>query len=307
MFVTTASIAGCSWSDEAEPTTFLAPPPEIDLAYGPVAGCEGPDAECGGSQDVDIYRSDEPGPNPVLIWIHGGGFVTGDKAGVDDDFQPVLDAGWDIVSANYRLTLDDGTDGFPTGLQDLNRLVRWVKANAAAQDWDPAVVAAAGHSAGGNLAGMLAATAEDPTLQPTDLPPELAVQDPSIVAAVAAAPVSDLATYAAVGDADSVVRDYTNCRAPDCTEAFAAGSVQRHVDADTPPILSVHGVEDPLAPPSVGVLLGAAFDDAGIADRFQMIVIDDGPEEFRGHNLDFSRFMDDAVELLEAARDRAGS
>lgn len=304
----TLAFTGCSWPwSESGPPPTLPPPPETDVAYGPVAGCDGPDGDCGGSQQLDIYRSDRPGPNPVLLWIHGGGFVAGDKAGVDETLDAVLDAGWDVVSANYRLTLDDGTDAFPAGLLDLNRAVRWIRANAAAQDWDPATVAAAGHSAGGNLAGMLATTAEDPALQPPDLPPELAAQDPSVVAAIAIAPVADLATFAANDGWDEIVRDYTRCRERDCTDAFTAGSVQTHVDADAAPMLSVHGVLDGLAPPSVGEAVGVAYDAAGIGDRFQLIVIDDGPEEFRGHNLDFRRFMDDAVELLEGARQRAAS
>lgn len=307
LLATAALAGGCSWpwSDDGPPPT-LPPPAEVDIPYGPVPGCEGSDVTCGGSQLLDIYRSPEAGPNPVLVWVHGGGFVAGDKEGVEESLQPVLDAEWDIVSINYRLTGGDGSNGFPAGLHDVNRAVRWVKANAAEQDWDPDSVAAMGRSAGGNLVGMVAATADDPSLQPDDLPAELAEVDPSVVAVIAVVPVADLATFAADGDWDQVVRDYTGCRAQDCTTAFDAASTPTHVDEAMPPMLAAHGEDDPIAPPSVGELVGQAYDDAGIGDRYELIVVDDGPEDERGHNLPLERIVDDVVELLNGVRGGQG-
>ncbi len=297
-------VAGCGLFDDPDaPPPTLPAPPEVDIPYGPVPGCEGVDADCGGSQQLDIYRSDAPGPNPVLMWIHGGGFVAGDKAGVEERLQPVLDAGWDIVSVNYRLARADSTNSFPDGLHDVNRAVRWVKANAADQGWAPDTVAAMGSSAGGNLVGLLASTADDPSLQPSDLPADLAAQDPSIVAAITLSAVSDLATFGAAPTWTEVVRDYTDCHSDDCSAPLTAGSVAPHVDARSAPMLAVHGIDDTIAPPAVGRQLEAAYDAAGIGDRFELIVIDDGPARYRGHNLDLRRIMDDVVALLDRVRD----
>jgi acetyl esterase/lipase len=236
----------------------------------------------------------------VALWIHGGGFVGGDKGtGVNEYFQALLDDGWDIVAVNYRLSTQQGANRWPVPLQDVKRAVRWVKANAPQQDWDPQRVAAIGHSAGGNLAGMLATTANVPALEPPDLPAELQQVDSSVVAAVGLHAVSDLALYAESYFGETV-QTYLGCT--DCPEAVAVGSVQTHVDAESAPYLAIHGVNDGIAAPEQGEKAAAAYEAAGVGDRFELIVVDDGPEKFRGHEPDVKRF---ATRILDFINDGA--
>ena len=204
---------GCGLFDDPDaPPPTLPPPPETDVAYGPAAGCPGSDVDCGGSQQLDIYRSDEPGPNPVLVYFHGGGFIIGDKSdGVPDRLGLALRDGWDVVAANYRLATPDGDNLFPTAVNDARRAIRWVKANADAQGWDASNVAVMGQSAGGNLAEMLAVTSDQPEFDPPDLPPELVAVDPSVIAAVAVNPVSDLGLFASSEAGAGMVARYTGC------------------------------------------------------------------------------------------------
>jgi acetyl esterase/lipase len=298
-------VPACGWFDDGAgaPPTSLPPPAERDIPYGDAAGC-GPgreDDECGGSQQLDIYRSEGEGPNPVLMWIHGGGFGEGDKTGtVPGSLQAVLDDGWDIVAVNYRLTTPDGQNEFPAALHDVKQAVRWVKANAEDQDWDPTSVAAMGHSAGGNLAGMVGTTTGDPPLEPAGLPAELEEVDSSIVGVVAIAPVSDIAMFAGSLD-PRPAQLYVGCESG-CEEPFALASVQTHVDEESVHMLAVHGVDDELAAPAQGELVQQAYETAGIEDRFEMIVVDDGPEQHRGHDPDLERWIDDILDLLERAR-----
>lgn len=295
--------AGCSLlEDPSAPDPTLPPPEETDIAFGADEGCPGRDDDCGGSQQLDIYRSDEPGPNPVLVYLHGGGFVGGDKIGsLSEELDAVRDAGWDIVSANYRLTRSDGADRFPAALHDAKRAVRWIKANAAAQDWDATNVAAMGHSAGGNLAGMLAVTAGQADLEPTNLSADLAAVDSTIVAAITLNPVSDIRLFADGGQEVDSMQTYMGCTG-DCTEAFARGSVQTHVDPQSAPMLAVHGDLDLLASPRQGELVQEAYEEAGIPDRFELIVVDDGPDRYRSHDIDYPRFVGRFVEFLETHR-----
>lgn len=293
-------LGGCSWSDDdATPTpTTLRPPDEMDIAYGPATGCGEVDADCGGSQELDIYRSPRPGPNPVMVWLHGGGGVAGDKAQeVPEDLEAFLDDGWDIVSANYRLATEAGANRFPTGLLDAKRAVRWVKANAAAQDWDPTRVAAAGHSMGANLVQLLATTAGDPGLEPTGLPADLAAQDSSITEGVALAPVSDLATFNQAGWMGMSVDQYLGCSVT-CPELMAQASVPAHVTPAAAPLVAVHGALDPWAAPAQGEAVQAAYERAGIGDRFLLLVISDGPENAQGHTPDLARAIDEVREFL---------
>lgn len=308
LLIAVALAAGCTMFEDEYTPEPLPLPPETDVAYGPVTGCAASpalDDKCGGSQELDIYRSEKDGPNPVVLWIHGGGFVGGDKgAGVNEYFQPLLDDGWDILAINYRLSMADGTNRFPAAVQDVNRAVRWVKANAKEQDWDPERVAAIGHSAGGNLAGMLATAADVTELQPVDLPAPLQDADPSIIAAVGLEPVSDLRLYSQSMFGDTVLK-YLGCI--DCPELLAAGSVQTHVDADSSPYMAIHGADDSIASPEQGELVGDAYDKIGLSDRFRMIVVDDGPMKFRGHEPDVKRFVGDMLDFINTAADQVGS
>jgi acetyl esterase/lipase len=300
-------VSGCTFFEDDEPPATLPIPEESDLAYGLHRGCNvtspATDDTCGGSQELDVYRSDQEGPNPVALWIHGGGFVGGDKGtGVNEHFGALLDAGWDILAVNYRLATTDGQHRWPTALHDVKTAVRWVKANAAAQDWDPERVAAIGHSAGGNLAALLATTANDPQLEPTDLTAPLQQVDSSVVAAISLRGVTDLGLYAQSPFGDPAAT-YVGCT--DCPERLADASVQPHVDEDSSPIFATHGADDPIAAPEHGQRLQAAFDEAGIGDRFRLVVVDDGPQRFRGHEPDVKRFVDDVIDFLEDAVDRS--
>lgn len=287
--------------------TTMPLPPEVNIAYGPHTGCDSITQDrCGGSQTLDIYRArgttpqtrTDGAPRKVVMWVHGGGFVGGDKIGsVSRYLGGLLDDGWDLVSVNHRLSSGDG-NRFPVPLMDLKRAVRWIKANAAEQGWDPEQITVIGHSAGGNLAEMLAVTAGETRFEDPDLPPELAAVDSSVTSAVGLAAVSDLRTFRDSNVFPGVVETYLGCDGP-CDDEMADGSVQSHVDRNSAPILAIHGSMDEVAAPSQGELLGKAYERAGVGDRFRLIVVDDGPEGFRGHMPDMERWIDDVVEWMD--------
>lgn len=281
------------------PAPTLPPPPESNIAYGPAPVCAPGDTTCPGDQALDIYRStaDTDGPRPVAVWIHGGGFVSGDKTAVSAQFQPLLDDGYDMVSIDYRLTTDSGDNRFPTPIRDAKRAIRWIKANAAANNWDPERVTAIGHSAGGNIVGMLAASEDDPELEPTDLPPELASQSSAIAAGVALTPVADLKAWEDHDQQYNSAMKYLGCLT-DCD--YAEGSVPTYVNSSNVPLWAMFGTDDVLAPPSDGKELADAYEKAGIGERFEYVVIDDGPEMWRGHNPDLQRLIPQIRDFLDA-------
>ena len=81
------------------------------------------------SQKLDIYLPDEgDGPFPVIVSVHGGAFMFGDK--VDGQLTPMLEGlkrGYAVVSINYRLS---GEALFPANITDVKAAIRGVKANA---------------------------------------------------------------------------------------------------------------------------------------------------------------------------------
>jgi acetyl esterase len=105
---------------------------------------------------VRVYvPTDEPGPRPVTVYFHGGGWVIGDLETHDATVRALAEAsGTTVVSVDYRRAPEDP---FPAAIDDCMAAVRWVVDNADDLGVDPGRLALAGDSAGGNLAAVAAA------------------------------------------------------------------------------------------------------------------------------------------------------
>lgn len=114
-----------------------------------------------GLLSVDLYPLDSScGPRPVLFWVHGGGWRTGDKRHrIDGKQQMAARHGWVLVSVNYRLTDEANDVRWPDHGDDVRDAISFVLGNANEYGIDPAAVGVMGHSAGGHLAAF---TAVDP-------------------------------------------------------------------------------------------------------------------------------------------------
>ena len=103
-------------------------------------------------QDLDVYAPKEGKNHPVVFWIHGGGWQSGDKSEVDAKPQAFVERGYVFVSTNYRL-LPDAT--IHQMAQDLAKSLRWTYDHAGEYGGDPHTLVVTGHSAGAQLAALL--------------------------------------------------------------------------------------------------------------------------------------------------------
>jgi acetyl esterase/lipase len=115
-------------------------------------------------QALDVYTPDGTascGPRPVVVWVHGGGYRTGDKAHkMPDKVQLFTDAGWVLVSVNYRLSpTEPSTDParvkYPVHEQDVAAALGWIDQHIAEFGGDPQTMVLTGHSAGAFLVSLL--------------------------------------------------------------------------------------------------------------------------------------------------------
>lgn len=110
-------------------------------------------------QSLDLYAPAAPGPHPVVVFLHGGGWRMGDKAigAVGAERGAFLAReGFVYVSMNYRLS---PRAVHPAHIEDVAAGVAWVASHVAEHGGDPRRVAVMGHSAGAHLAALVACDA----------------------------------------------------------------------------------------------------------------------------------------------------
>ena len=123
-----------------------------DLEYG---------HESGEIQKLDIYQPENSvGSNlPAVVFVHGGGWVGGDKKEFVTKATELATRGYVSISINYRLA---PKHKYPAAIEDAQRAVRWLRTHASEYHVDPKRIASMGTSAGGHLATLLGLT-DDPS------------------------------------------------------------------------------------------------------------------------------------------------
>jgi pimeloyl-ACP methyl ester carboxylesterase len=136
---------------QASPTLIVSPLPTT-VAYKNIEGVD-PDL-----LSLDIHAPANASNAPVVMWVHGGGYVTGDKANqIRDKITLFNGQGWILVSVNYRLsTPDKGAAQYPDHFMDVAAAVAWVREHIPAYGGDPKRIALLGHSAGADIVSNVA-------------------------------------------------------------------------------------------------------------------------------------------------------
>lgn len=105
-----------------------------DVAYGPHS-----------RNVLDLWQAAGKGARPLLVYIHGGGWITGDKGQKMPMFQPFLDRGISCAAINYRLAPDSP---LPAPVHDAARAIQFIRTKATGWNLDPQRIALTGPSAG---------------------------------------------------------------------------------------------------------------------------------------------------------------
>jgi acetyl esterase/lipase len=93
------------------------------------------------------------GPLPVIVWIHGGGWLFGSRRAAPDLSRFFAGRGFAMIAVDYRLS---NRATFPAQIEDLRTAIRWIRSIAPAYNLDPARIGLWGVSAGGHLAALAA-------------------------------------------------------------------------------------------------------------------------------------------------------
>jgi acetyl esterase/lipase len=196
--------------------------------------------------DVIRRRAAPPTKAPVLVYIHGGAWVIGDKR---EQGLPMLHElarrGWVTVTVNYRLS---PRATWPDHVVDCKRALVWVREHIGEYGGDPGFVAVSGGSAGGHLAALVALTAGDPAFQPG-----FEDADASVDACVPFYGVYDMTAGRGTSSYDAgllslLERRVFKRRLDDDPGVFEAASPLYRVRTEAPPFFVIHGANDTLVP-----------------------------------------------------------
>jgi acetyl esterase/lipase len=216
-------------------------PPGVELIrnipYGPA----------GVRQQLDIYRPDHiPDQGcPVLLQIHGGAWVMGDKGSQALPLMHHLASkGWICVAANYRLS---PSVGFPTHLEDCKRALCWIRQHGSEYGMNTDFVAVTGGSAGGHLAALMGLTENRAELQQDT--PEV---DTSVQACIPFYGVYDFLVRYDQHPNKQVYERFLSGKVlhetvQDNPDLWELASPVAQIHPDAPPFMLLHGSHDSLA------------------------------------------------------------
>jgi len=201
--------------------------------------------------DVLVRRDDPPSRAPVMVYIHGGAWVIGDKR---EQGLPMLhelaQRGWVCVAINYRLS---PKATWPDHIIDCKRALAWVRAHVGEYGGDPTFLAVSGGSAGGHLSALAALTPNAPEWQPG-----FEDADTSVSACIPFYGVHDMTSdpeaEGAYGPGLIELLEKRVMKLPyvDNTPLYASASPDQRITPSAPPFFVVQGTNDTLVPPQVG-------------------------------------------------------
>jgi acetyl esterase/lipase len=230
-----------------------------NVSYGSVNGFE---------LRLDVYEPAGRGTElrPAVLLIHGGGWTSFDKSTMSGMAQFLARSGFAAFSVDYRLF--HGTENrWPAQLDDVQRAVRWVRANAAKYGVNPERIGAFGHSAGAQLAALLGM---EETRNNSD--PSLARYSSKVQAVVE---VSGPTDFTANHDPEDVafLASFLGSDYSKHPEVWREASPAFHASKEDAPFLIVHGTKDQDVPISQSQELFEKLQAAGVPVSF--IKVDD--------------------------------
>ena len=214
---------------------------------------------------LDLYLPQKAeGRLPLIVWIHGGAWMTGSKEGCPAVWFSTR--GYAVASINYRLSQHAV---FPAQIEDCKAAIRWLRANAAKYHLDPDHVGVWGASAGGHLVAMLGTSGGVKELegQGGNLDQSSRVQ-----CVVDWFGPTDLVTMAGGhNNPDSPESRLIGGPVQENQEKARKASPLTYVSKDSAPFLIMHGDQDKVVPPQQSRVLAEALKKAGVEVKLQMV------------------------------------
>lgn len=227
-----------------------------DIAYG----------TRGERNTLDLYLPKSDKPLPLIIWIHGGGWRNGSKAG-GGRAVAMLDKGYAVAAINYRLS---DAAPYPAQIEDCKAAVRLLRANAKKYNFNPEAIGAWGGSAGGHLVALLGTTGGISEFEGDGENKDVSSRVQAVCDFYGP---SDMARFKSMDTADSFVGKLLGGVPSEKRDLAAKASPVKYATKDDAPFLIVHGDQDKLVPLEQSEFLLEALQKAGV--ECELLVVKD--------------------------------
>lgn len=235
--------------------------------------------------ELDVYRpgGGAPGPRPLLVYVHGGGWRMSHRSRAPREtrawdpgfFERLTAAGFVVAAPEYRFS---GEAPFPAQLDDTVEALRWLVAHGDELDVEPGRICLWGASAGGHLAALAA----------------LVPGAPAITRVVCWYPITDLPALDQE-TADSFEAHLLGGPIGEHFDAARAASPVTYVREGTPPFLLQHGEADTWVPVDQSIRLAEALTSVGGSVELEVVP---GADHFFAGAPDIEAIFDRALTFL---------
>ena len=193
---------------------------------------------------ADFFRPPISGDVPVLLVIHGGGWVAGDKSHITSHAYRIAAEGFAVLSINYRLA---PRYPFPAQLEDVYAALRYIDQNADSLRIDRSRIGVWGYSAGGHLAALASVYPQPGTPRP-------------VVCVAGGAPCD----FTRIPARSTALAAFLGGPRAEREETYTIASPATHASADDPPMFFINGDSDLLVPQANSMKLRKRLDEAGV-------------------------------------------
>lgn len=202
----------------------------------------------GRDEVFDLYSPERTtGTRPLVVWVHGGGFIAGSKSGVANYMKVLAGHGYTAVAVEY--SKGRGTT-YPTPLEQVNAALAFLTTHAADLKIDASTIVLAGDSAGAQIASQVALIVTEPTYASRmAIAPQLAAD--RLAGMILVSGGYDVSSVNLNGDfgwfLKAVLWAYSGDEHFAQNERFQLTSVTKYVTRTFPPSFITSGNGDPLA------------------------------------------------------------